>query len=308
MGTPKIAIPTFKKLIELTDCITVYTGQDKIQGRGRKYTPTPIKQIALENSIHIEQPSTFKDVNVIDKLKTYNPDFIVVMAYGFILPVKVLNIPNIAPINLHGSILPSYRGASPIHQALLNNDKKTGVTAQFIVKKMDAGDILHIKEIDIEEEDNYESLSEKIANASALCIEELIEKYKNGEVKQKPQDEMKISYCKKIKIEDGLINWNKSADRINGEIKAYYTWPHSYSYYEGKKIIFKKAMVLNCEETHKPGQVIQADKNGLHIQTGDNVISILELQLEKKKVLDYKNFLNGFKLESGNFFQVMEKD
>lgn len=299
MGTPEIAVTTLNKVIELTNCVAVYTGADKRRGRSGKSSPTPIKKVALKYSIPVEQPESFKNEELINKLESYQPDLLIVMAYGFLLPKKVLQIPRLAPINLHGSILPKYRGASPIHQALLNGDDKTGVTAQYMVKKMDAGDIIHIEEIAIDKFDNYESLSKKIEETSALCIERVIGKYKNGEAERTPQNNEEASYCRKIMPEEGNINWEDDSKDIIGEIKAFYKWPHSYSYYNDKKIIFKQADIKSNDKIGSPGEIVKADKHGLFIQTGNGIISILKLQLEKRKPLDYKSFLNGFKLNEG---------
>lgn len=302
MGNPDIALPSLEKVIEKTECIAVYTGKDKIRGRGRKVAFTPIKKTALSYSIPVEQPDTFKDKEVISKIKEYNPDIIVVLAYGFLLPRKVLEIPNIAPVNLHGSILPKYRGASPIHQSLLNLDKETGVTAQYMVKKMDAGDILHIEKLEIEENDNFKSLAEKMSKTAAVCIENTIDKLQSGSFKRTPQNEEDATYCSKINSNDGKINWSDPVEKILGEIKAYFLWPHSYTYHKDNKIIIKKAEILNKELVSEPGKIIQANKNALLIQCGDGVLSILELQLEKKKPLDYKSFLNGYHLDNNMLF------
>jgi methionyl-tRNA formyltransferase len=302
MGNPEISIPSLIKLIEMTNCVAVYTGQDKVKGRGKKILPTPVKKTSVEYSIPVQQPETFKNTDIIRKLEEYEPDFILVMAYGFILPKKVLDIPRIAPINLHGSILPKYRGASPIHQALLNRDKKTGVTAQYMVKRMDAGDILHIEELDILPDDNYLTLSQKLADLSSVCLEKVLIKYHNGEIKPIPQDENKASYCSKINAEDGHIDWSKSCEKIIGEIKAYYSWPHSYTYYNGDKLIIKDAKYKSNQNVASEGEIIKADKTGLDIQTGDGILSIIEIQQEKRKPLYYKDFLNGYKLEIGKKF------
>ncbi len=302
MGNPDIAVPSLIKLIELTDCVAVYTGKDKVKGRGRKILPTPVKKTALEYSIPVNQPDNFKNPDIINHMKSYNPDFIVVMAYGFILPKKVLEIPKIAPINLHGSVLPKYRGASPIHQTLLNRDEKTGITAQYMTKKMDAGDILHIEEIEVSPVDNYLSLSQKMSYKASICLEKVLIKYKQNEIVKNPQNEDDASYCTKIKSEDGLINWCDDANKIIGEIKAYFNWPHSWTYYNDDKIIIKDGYYKSDEKIGLPGEILKADKNGLDIQSGNGIVSIVKLQQEKRKPLYYKDFLNGYKFIIGTKF------
>lgn len=303
MGTPDYVMPSLEAVNEESNLLAVFTGPDRKGGRGNKIIIPGPKQFAESHNIPFHQPETYKNnPDIIEELKKLEPDFLIVNAYGFILPQAVLDIPKIAPINLHGSLLPQYRGASPIQEALLNGDEETGITAQFMEFKLDSGDILHQVKTKIEEEDDYESLSYRLSLLSASCIRDTIHFYENGEINKVPQDDEKATFCSKIKKEDGLINWSLTTKKIMGKMKAFSHWPQCYSYFNGLKVTFKKLKFHDNSQEAEPGTLCQFDKKGMMIQCGDGTIEVLELQPEKKKAMDFKSFFNGHKWNLGDKF------
>ncbi len=294
MGTPNYVMHTIKALYENSELLGIFTGADKLSGRGKKLNITGPKSFALKHDIPVFQPNTFKgNHGVENQIKLLEPDLIVVNAYGFILPNNILSIAKLASVNLHGSILPKYRGASPIHYAILNGDKSTGITAQIMVQQLDAGDIIHKIETPIYDEDDYYSLSERLSLISAECIKDVLSLFIDNRIIRVPQDHNEVSFCKKITKVDGIINWNDEAKTILNKVRAYIKWPKSITYYKGKKIIIHKLAIVDKSSDKKPGTIIKADKHGLYVQCRGGMISILSLQLEGKKELDFISFLNG---------------
>ena len=292
MGTPEYVMPSLEALYEETEVIALFTGPDRRGGRKNlSIIPKP-KEFAETHHIRIFQPTHFND-EVMGGIESLKPDLLVVNAYGFILPQKVLDTPKLAAINLHGSLLPKYRGASPIQSSLIHGDQVTGITAQIMAEKMDAGDIIHQVTTQIDEDDDYNTLSYRLSLLSASCLRDVIAFYKDNQVIRKAQNHSDASYCKKIKKEEGLIDWTDSYETLSHKIKAYIHWPQSYTYYKNKKIIIHKVQKADDTMGSSPGSIKQFSKQGIIIQCGDGSIRILSLQLENKKVMDYKAFLNG---------------
>lgn len=294
LGTPKISAIVLEKLIENGyNILAVVSQADKPQGRKMVLTPTETKLIAQKHNIPVYQPIKIRDdYTFLDELK---PEILLTMAYGQIIPQAVLDIPKIKALNLHGSILPKYRGASPIQAALLNGDKTTGITLMEMIDKMDAGNMFYKKEIDILDEDNYETLSLKLANLAYETFDEGIESVLNGE-NGDVQDENLVTFTKKIKPEESELKFSESAENLVNKIRAFYNDPGTYFVTkingQDTKIKVNKAEVIKKEST-KPGNIFEYDKNGFIIETSSNMISILSLQLPGKKMLDFKSFFNG---------------
>ncbi len=292
MGTPEYVMPSLEALYEETEVTAIFTGPDRRGGRkNRSIIPKP-KEFAETHQISLFQPGHYDD-EVIGVLESLKPDLLVVNAYGFILPKRVLNVPRLAPINLHGSLLPKYRGASPIQSALIQGDKETGITAQIMAEKMDAGDIIHQVTTQISEDDDYNTLSYRLSLLSASCLRDVITFYNNNQVIGKAQNHSDATYCKKIKKEDGLIDWTDSYETLSHKMKAYIHWPQSYTYYKNKKIIIHKVQKADDTMDSPPGFIKQFSKQGIVIQCGNGSLRILSLQAENKKIMDYKAFLNG---------------
>lgn len=292
MGTPELSASVLKGLIENGyNIVGVICQEDKPIGRKGIIEPVPTKKVALSYNIPVYQPHKIRlDYEFV---KEINPDLIVTCAYGQILPQQLLDIPRLGSINVHGSLLPKYRGASPIQQALINGEKETGVTIIEMIDKMDAGEMICKESFLIDEDDNYTSLCEKISNAGlkALlnCIPLIIEKKEERIM----QDETKVTYCGKINKEDEHLDISKTNVEVYNMVRALSDTPGGYVLLDDKILKIYKCKLIDIDG--KCGEIIKADKNGLYIAMGKGSIQILELQKQGKKRMDYKSFINGEK-------------
>ncbi|WP_141266254.1 methionyl-tRNA formyltransferase [Thermodesulfovibrio sp. Kuro-1] len=295
-GTPEFAVPSLKALISRSEKILlVVTQPDKPKGRGKNLQAPEIKKVALQYELPLCQPEKIKDDNFIKKLKSLNPEFAIVVAYGKILPKEILEIPKHGCINLHASLLPKYRGAAPIQWALINGEKITGVTTMIIDEGLDTGPILLQKEISINDEDNAETLSEKLSVIGAELIIETIDKMRKGIITPKPQTG-EITYAPQLKKDDGKINWNNSARKIFNLVRGTYPWPCAYSFLKDERVKIIKTEVL--EGNAAPGLIIKA-KNELIVGTQEGLLRILLIQPEGKKIMTAKEFISGRKINEG---------
>jgi methionyl-tRNA formyltransferase len=293
MGTPDFGLPALNYLIENTNVIAVVTQPDKRVGREQILTPSPIKKAALKHSIPVLQPEQVKsNPKFIQKIKNLNPDIIVVVAYGFILPKELLEIPRYGVINVHASLLPKYRGASPIQTAILNGDEKTGVTIMLLDEQMDHGPILAQKKVKILPYDDFAVLHDKLAGMGAKLLIETIPDYLSGKIQGKKQKDSDATYCKLIKKEDGKIDWHKSAIEIERQVRAFNPWPGAFTNWEGKTLKIFKSEVIEEKGPYVIGEVFKY-KEGLAVNCGQGALEIINLQLEGKNKVGAKEFLNG---------------
>ncbi|MDE6181969.1 MAG: methionyl-tRNA formyltransferase, partial [Eubacteriales bacterium] len=238
MGTPEFAVPTLEKLIKHHNVIAVISQPDKPKGRGKKLVPTPVKEFALNNGItNILQPTSIKDENFISELEKLNADIFIVVAYGQILSEKVLNIPKYKCINVHGSLLPKYRGAAPIQWSIINGEEKTGVTIMYMEKGLDSGDMILKKEIEITKDETYKSLHDKMSVVGADALIEALNLIENGKSNPEKQDDSLSTYAPMISKETGHINWDNSSKNIINLIRGLNPIPMAYTIYNGE--IFK---------------------------------------------------------------------
>jgi methionyl-tRNA formyltransferase len=297
LGTPEFACPFLEKLA--TDSRfqvkAVITQEDKPVGRKKLLTPSPIKELSQKLNLPLFQPIKLnKDLDLLSNLEKIAPDFLVVVAYGQILSNKVLQIPRIKAINVHGSILPKYRGASPIEQALLNGDSITGLSIMEMVKAMDAGPIHQILELPIADNDNNQSLRKKLSEFGASQLPDLLIQIKKGELSAIPQNETLTSYCKKINKEDGNVNpTQQTAQEIINHWKAYSTWPGIFLKQKEKTLKLIQ-IELNNTISPTPGN-FEIINNQLFLGTKKGTLEIKTLQLEGKTIQDTKSFLSGNK-------------
>ena len=305
-GTSEFAAVILKKLTEGGNSIAaVVTQPDKKSGRKLKVSPSPVKGEAGKLSLPVYQPEDIAENAFIDKLKDEGADFFVVVAYGTIMPKALLDMPRFCPLGIHPSLLPKYRGASPINRALINGDDKTGVTIIKMNEKMDAGDIALQKEIGIGPSDTAEVLGPRLAAIGAELVMEAMESIKAGRADFRKQDEKQITFAPKLKKEDGKIDWNMTTPEILNRIRGLKPWPGTYSSINGRTIKIISAGEKKGEfSSFSPGQVITADqKEGLVVKTGDSALSISEVQLEGKKAMGAKPFLRGCNIKPGTILK-----
>lgn len=294
LGTPDISATILSALINSDyNVVGVVTQPDQKVGRKKILTPPPVKEVALKKGIPVFQPVDIKkDYRFADAL---NIDLIICYSYGQIIPQELLDIPPLGSLNLHGSLLPKYRGASPMQAALINRDKTTGVTLMEMVFKMDAGKMYAKKEVEIEASDNYSSLSLKITKAAKELILASLPLYLNGELEGVEQVEAEVTYTRLLKKADEHLDLTKPKKEIVGWIKALSLEPGAYLNRDKSKLKIYDAIEVSEEVTAPVGTIIKADKFGLHLQCKDGVIALLKVQNPGKNILHYKDFLNGEK-------------
>jgi len=292
MGTPNIAAKVFEAMIlEGYNFVGLIAQPDKPVGRHGEFEKVPTKIIAEKYNIPVFQPLKIR--KEFEFVKELNPDIIITLAYGQIVPQGLLDIPKFGCLNLHGSLLPKYRGAAPIQYSLINGDKVTGVTLMEMIDKMDAGKMYSKKEVIIDNNDNSTSLFEKIGDAAKDLIIEELPKYLDGKLPGIEQDESLVSFCPTIKPEEEKIDLSLNAEKILGWIKGLSDHPGAYCYLDEQKFKIYKASLISINRTGKVGEIIEADKGGLVVQLNGGQLSLLEIQKEGKKRMDYKSFLNG---------------
>lgn len=294
LGTPEFSCPFLSQLANDSrfDLLAVITQEDKKIGRKQILTPPPVKQLAIQLNLPIFQTEKLnKDFLIIDKIKELQPDFLVVIAFGQILSTEILAIPKIKAINVHGSILPKYRGASPIEQVLLNGDSKTGLSVMEMVKAMDAGPVYQTYELPISTEDNNQILREKLSKLGSEKLPSTLIEIYNGTLQSHSQIDSEATFCNKISKEDGLINPTiDSAETIFNKYRAFSNWPGLYLKIQNKILKLHK---VNISEQKLPPGKFQFDNQNIYLGTTTKAIQIVELQLEGKTQQSSKVFLQG---------------
>jgi len=301
MGTPVFALPSLELILRSKHQIAgVVTRPDKHKGRGLKLSATPVKELAEQSSLKVLTPVDLKSEEFYDELSELRPDLIAVVAFR-ILPERVFSLPPSGTINLHASLLPKYRGAAPINWAIIKGEKFTGVTTFFIQKKVDTGEIILQREVEISPEETFGELSLKLSRVGAEILLETIDSIERGEVKSYPQNNLEASSAPKITEEICKIDWSKPAEKINNLIRGLSPQPGAFTYFRGKLLKIYKAKVESDEvSTVEFGKIIQADqKKGMLVQTQNGILRLKELQLEGKKKLSAEEFLRGCRIVIG---------
>ena len=295
-GNGEFSVKVLEKLNQHYRVNSVVTTPDKKQGRGQQFVEPMVKVFAKEHNIEFRQ---FVKVSVdgIDYLKNEKPDIIVTAAFGQILSRELLSIPKIGVLNVHGSILPKYRGASPIQSAIINGDKETGITIMRTVYELDAGDILLQKKVKIEDFDTSSTMFEKLAVWGGECIVEAVDKIQSGNYAFVPQNNNEATYTKIIKKEDAKIDFNKTAKQVCDFIRGMYNWPIAYFEIVNEKIKVYESEIIHTDKQYKAGTILSSDnKKGLVVACLEDAIRLKKLQKVSGKVLDDVAFLNGFKM------------
>ena len=299
MGTPEFAVPTLEFLIENYNVVGVVTQTDKPTGRGHNIKYSPVKEVAIKNNINVLQPAKIKEnKEFLDNITALNPDVIIVVAYGKILPKEVLNYPKYGCINSHASLLPRHRGAAPINFAILSGDKKTGITTMYMDEGLDTGDIIKKYETEIYDGMTAGELHDKLKVLSAEAIKDTLELLNNNSIVREKQDDFNSTYAFMLNKDSGRIDFTKNADEIINLINGLNPWPVAYCIYEEKKLKVYSAKKNNNVTTESNdkfqcGQIINVDNEGILVKCGNGCILITSIQFENKKVMSVKSFLNG---------------
>lgn len=293
MGTPDFAVPTLEKLISSEHTVSaVYTQPDKPRGRKMVLTPPEVKVVALEHNIPVYQPTTFKDEEVMETLGSFNADVIVVAAYGKLLPKAVLDLPKYGCVNVHGSLLPKYRGAAPIQRAVLDGEKVTGVTTMQMAEGLDTGDMLLTYETEILPDETSGELFDRLAVAGADLLLDTLTALQNGTVTPKQQDDSLSTYAKMIDKSMCPIDFTQTAQQVHNQVRGLKPWPVATAEINGKRLKIHKTSVSTLKGN--AGEVVCL--NPLTVACADYSVEILELQPEGKKAMDYKAYLAGNKI------------
>ena len=295
MGTPRFAVPALDALASnpAVDVVAVYSPPDRRRGRGRVMEPSPVKARAQELEIPVCQPSTLRNPDAIGELSALNPEIIVVVAYGRLLPAEVLDIPRFGCLNLHPSLLPRHRGPSPVPGAILNGDKTTGVTLMLLDEGMDSGPIIAQRSRSIRPEDDAESLTTELFKAGADLLDATLPAWVSGDVDACPQDHELATFTSKLERADGLADWRRSAEFLWQQQRAYTPWPGLHTSWQGKEIKLLDVSPLPAG-TAEPGAVVRGNGNQLAVGTGEGLLEIRRLQLEGRRPSSAEDFVRGY--------------
>jgi len=297
MGTPEFAVPSLAALLHSSyQVVAVYTQPDKKAGRGQSVAFSPVKQLALSQELEVVQPDSLKVAGTVEKLASFAPDLMVVAAFGQILPPEVLALPKFGCLNVHPSLLPRYRGASPIATAILQGDEITGVTIMLLDVGLDSGPILSQKEVHISADDTTGSLAVKLAQAGAQSLMETLPLWIDGRIQAQPQEESRARYSKVITKGDGEMDWRLPALDLWRRVRAFDPWPGCYAWWRGKRLKLDKVVPLYGEKSGEPGKVIALSPSApatVGVETGDGVLGLLRVQLEGKREMSAEEFVRG---------------
>jgi methionyl-tRNA formyltransferase len=283
------------------------TQPDKPRDRHLKVTALPVKEVALKHGLPVIQPEIISKVDVIKQLESFAADLFVVIAYGKILPEKILSIPKKFCVNVHASLLPKYRGAAPIHWAIINDEQVTGVSIIKMNTKMDAGEIVSQREVRINPEDNSSTLKVRLAQAGAELLLETIKLIGKNTFRLTPQNEAEAIYTKKLTKELGRIDWSDSAVNIHNRVRGLVPWPGAYTHYKGKILKILETQIVDTQtKQSQPGQIVQISKQGMDVAAGTGILRVGKVHLESSKVMDVQSFVVGHKIAVG-FSSKMDK-
>ena len=296
MGTPDIAATCLKKIIaDGFEVVGVYTQPDRPKGRGMKMVFPPVKEVAIANNLPVFQPENFREDETVEQLKSLRPDVVAVVAYGRILPQRVLDLVPQGFINIHASVLPQYRGSAPYQWAVLDGLKETGVSAQFMVHAMDAGDVVGVSKTPIGPDETAGELLDRLAVLGADLLSETLTKYEKNELIPVPQDESKVTMAPMLDKSMCPIDWTKNAQQIHDKVRGLHPWPVATMELQGKK--FKVHATKIVPGSGKPGEILGLTKTGLKIACGDGAIEVTSLQAEGGKRMAAPDYFRGHPLE-----------
>lgn len=303
-GTPEFAVPSLDALIESDEkVVAVITQPDRTKGRGRTLSAPHVKEYALSKGIPVMQPEAIKSPSLAEELKTMNPELLVVVAYGKIIPASILHIPLRGCINVHASLLPKYRGAAPIQWALIHGEKRTGITTMLMDEGLDTGDLLLQADTEISDNDTAYSLGERLSRIGASLLIQTIKGLQQKTLHPRPQ-RGEPSYAPPLTKDDGRIDWSLPAEDIYNLIRGTYPWPGAYCFLNRERISIMRARPIQTHMHVLPGRIEKTSDDGLQIGTGDGILSVLEVKPEGKKAMPAAAFVNGRHLKEGLYFET----
>lgn len=294
MGTPEFAVPCLQKIIdEGHEVVAVVTQPDKPKGRGKKLAMPPVKELALKYGIPVYQPLKAREESFVDTLKEMNPELIVVVAFGQILPKSILDIPKYGCVNVHASLLPRYRGAAPLNWVIINGEEKTGVTTMYMDEGLDTGDMILKSEIPLDDEITAGELHDKMMIDGAKVLKETIDLIEKGEAPREKQSNEDTCYSPIMNKSLGNIDWKKSAIDIHNLVRGINPWPSAYTTYEGQTMKIWKTKVIDKNSDKDPGTIISVDKEGINVSTSEGILQIKEIQMAGKKRMEVPEYIKG---------------
>lgn len=301
-GTPQFAVPTLEALLASRHQVPlVVTQPDRPRGRGQKVTDSPVKAAALAHGVPVYQPDRLRDPEVAETLRRHVPDLGVVAAYGKLIPGDLLRLPRLGMINVHASLLPKYRGAAPVHRAVINGEVETGVTIMQVVDALDAGDMLARSVRAIGSDETSDVVEKALAEEGARLLLDVVERMDSGTVQAVPQDASASTYAARLTKAEGQINWTLPASQIHNRVRGLYPWPHAYSYLEGTRLIVLRTRVLDGGNG-TPGTIVDVAPDAIVVATGSGRIAIVELQPEGRRPMPARDFLAGRPIQPGLAF------
>ena len=325
-GTPQFAVPTLEALIASRQRVAlVVTQPDRRRGRGQRVTDAPVKATARAHDIAVYQPERLRDPDVLARLEGAAPDLGVVAAYGKLIPGDLLRLPRLGMLNVHASLLPKYRGAAPVHRAILNGDTETGVTIMQVVEALDAGDMLAKSVRPIGPDETSDEVEHALSEAGARLLLEVLDRVEAGTALAEPQDASRSTYAPRLTKEEGLVDWALPARQIHDRVRGLYPWPHAYTFLDGERLILLKTVVgrsasppddargalseveramasHSARPAPRPATVVEITRDGIVVATGDGSLTITELQREGRRPMSARDFLAGHPLPSGTTF------
>ncbi len=299
-GTPAFAVPTLTALLASRHAVVgVVTQPDRPRGRGQKLSASPVKDAAQSAGVPILQPPSVKLAAFVDELAALDADVAVVAAYGQILTEALLGTPRLGMINVHASLLPKYRGAAPIHRAILHGEAITGITIMRMVKALDAGPMITAERVSIGPDETSVELETRLAQLGATLLVQALDGIASGTARAVPQDDREATYAPRLVREDGRVDWRWSAPHIHNVIRGLHPWPHAVTFAGRERLILHRSRPLAVASTASPGTILTASADGLSVATGEGTLELLELQVEGKRPMPVRDFLAGRPLPAG---------
>ena len=303
-GTPRFAVPTLQQLLDSPHTVTgVITQPDRPRGRGQKVTYAPVKTLALERGIPVFQPDRLKPPEVAATLRGWRPDVGIVAAYGRIIPEPLLTIPRLGMINVHASLLPKYRGAAPVHRAVMTGDPETGVTIMRVVKELDAGPMFEKATRPIGPDETSDVVEEALADIGASLLIRVLDQIAEGTAHEEPQDDASATYAPRLTKEEGLIDWSNPSLAIHNRVRGLYPWPHAYTFLNGARLIVRRSHPEVTLTEMTPGTIVRITGDAIHVATGNGEqLAIVEVQPEGRRPMAVRDFAAGHRVAAGDLF------